>query len=559
MASSHPSKSLADALASVLPKNHAYTIYHISTPPTRCDPIYSPPPNTKPERTFCESHLLQVSIGSAGEEVFILAIECLVYSTRYATTLFVSKADSTGYISQPNASTTKTSVNGSATSSLRSESPLRTIARAFIAWLIAHRVRPNIKLILSLFARASAQYLYPGSSENVGKHVLDDRQLVRWWCRVLGPLIEDYAPEASPSNPIISNKSTSSTLPTPPSTCPSSSNTTTAQAYLIIPGEDSITPYLPPNTRSNPSLRARWTHGHPLQKLSRHAHAPPRCLIPHFPDDPKARYLTELDDELPDAGSQGTEASPRKRGTGAWKSVKSLDMFWEMMAYRSECAAGRMVGFLWIVFTPPSSPFSDTNASTIPSTSLSTPRPKAIQPPKTPMKTPLPTRQTKKRRTGRVPIKLPHILRPSRINAQADTPWYTWPTTSRGRVVLSEAQYQRAHDLLLRLDFSTSQVAAESTRTWIVELGVLAGEKGEWSIQITGALAPPKETNAEANGMSAVNVLGVKRKKGADAPEITTLEVKRPKVDAAEPAAVNVLGAGMVRKKPKKVAPMTVS
>jgi len=70
---------------------------------------------------------------------------------------------------------------------------------------------------------------------------------------------------------------------------------------------------------------------------------PPRCLIPHFPDDPKSRFLDELDDEM---------SRSQAKASGEWKTVKSLDVFWEMMAFRQECSAGRMVGFIWVVFTP---------------------------------------------------------------------------------------------------------------------------------------------------------------------------------------------------------------
>src|SRR5262249_43950856 len=128
----------------------------------------------------------------------------------------------------------------------------------------------------------------------------------------------------------------------------------TAQAFVTIPGEDSISTFLPTHVRSDPSLRTRWKHGHPLREISSFGPVPPpRCLVPHFPDDPKARFLDELDEELRDAvpASQVTE-SPSKRGSGHWRSVRSLEQFWELMAFRQECSSGRLVGFIWLVFTP---------------------------------------------------------------------------------------------------------------------------------------------------------------------------------------------------------------
>ncbi|KAK5240099.1 hypothetical protein LTR16_011110, partial [Cryomyces antarcticus] len=63
-------------------------------------------------------------------------------------------------------------------------------------------------------------------------------------------------------------------------------------------------------------------------------------------------FLDELDEELPDASSSQINVSPKKRSAGQWKSVKTLEQFWEMMAYRQECSSGRLVGFIWVVFTP---------------------------------------------------------------------------------------------------------------------------------------------------------------------------------------------------------------
>lgn len=49
------------------------------------------------------------------------------------------------------------------------------------------------KIVISLFARAQSQYLFPGSADHGKKHVLDDRQLIRWWARVLDPLFPTKA------------------------------------------------------------------------------------------------------------------------------------------------------------------------------------------------------------------------------------------------------------------------------------------------------------------------------------------------------------------------------
>lgn len=249
----------------------------------------------------------------------VLAIEVLIYSTKHLTTIFVSKADSTGCISTFNLPRSQ------------SGSPLKTISGTFVSWLVRERQRPGKRLVVSLFARAQDQYLFPGSVENTNKHVLDDRGLIKWWCRVLDPVVRDYVPEKE-------SKSLSERLADSASKSlenghmevdagvdiEKGEDTTTAKGYLIIPGFDThdMLRYIP-SSRS-PTSKPRWVATHPLLRLAPHPTAPPRCLIPHFPDDPKSRFLDELDEELPDhtGGAQGGTPS---RSNGHWKSVKTLD------------------------------------------------------------------------------------------------------------------------------------------------------------------------------------------------------------------------------------------
>ncbi|OCL07713.1 hypothetical protein AOQ84DRAFT_319560, partial [Glonium stellatum] len=355
MASTPDSKPLRELLAKVLPKDVSFTFYHFSTPPTKSPALYSAPPHTKPERTYCESHFLAVSItpgssnsAEAAEEFLIFAIEVLIYSTKHLTTIFVSKADSTGCISALGLSRSQ------------SGSPLKAISGTFVSWLVKERQRPGKRLVVSLFARAQDQYLFPGSVENADKHVLDDRGLIKWWCRVLDSVVRDYAPEKesksiakriadSASKNGSDNRHMGADVEVD---MEKSEDITTAKGYLIIPGFDThdMLRYIPPPP--SPTSKPRWTVTHPLLRLAPHPAAPPRCLIPHFPDDPKSRFLDELDEELPDhvGGAQGGTPS---RSNGYWKSVKTLDQFWDMMAYRQECCSGRCVGFIWVVVTPP--------------------------------------------------------------------------------------------------------------------------------------------------------------------------------------------------------------
>lgn len=501
-------QTLEERLADALPGKTRFRFYHVSTPPTKCSAIYSPPSGAKPEPTYCESHFLNVSIRPSdtedAEQIFALAIEILIYTTKHLTTLFVSKADSTGYLSL-------------LTIPKGQSSPLRSITSTLVSYLVENRLRKNVKLVVSLFARASDQYLFPGSVENDAKHVSDDRQLVKWWCRVLDPVLRSYAAEGTAKLETDAEKQDESE--------------TTAQAYIIVPGEDSIFSFLPPDVRQDPSLRKRWTPGHPLREISSYPAAPPRCLIPHFPDDPKNRLLDDLDEELPDSQTNGsTTDSPSKRGPGKWRSVHTIEQFWLTMEQRSECSAGRLVGFIWVVLTPPNYEAPTQNDS---QNSLSLPHESSILslPSSPSLKTVSPRKAPSQRRkplTGVIVPRMPRIkstssnLASAILNLPAETKYYTWPITSRGDIVIDEKKYKKATELLLRLDFANRSIAEASTKTWIDELAVLGGrEAAGWGRDVEGRKTMPTQVQAVAPAI-VMNTIQVKRKAiPADTPPIS--------------------------------------
>lgn len=530
-------KTLETLLADVLPKDHHFDIFHLSTPPTRCPPLYAPPPNERPDRTYCEKHFLAACVdekprgkenseaeGQAPRRVLVLGIEVFIFTTSRTTTIFVAKADSTGYLhllKLPRGT----------------PSPIREICAAFVGFLVERRQREGVKLIVNLFARAQAQYLFPGSVDNKDKHVLDDRGLVKWWCRVLDPIL-------------VQEKD--------------------ARGYIVVPGldEHDTRAYVPRGTGSSD----RWVQGHPLDRISRYAReydwVPPRCLIPRFPDDPKSRFRDELDEEAMQSGLFRT--------TGSWKTVKTLDMFWEMMAYRQECSSGRVTGFIWLVFddedkedAPPAHPESQVAVllrtpkanRTINVTPTTTPRklfPRAGESksledetaPDTasraePKKDKKKKKKQRKRRwpSGPVKARAPRVktaLRNYLLDQAESTAYYSWTPAGRGERIYSETDYKRIHELLLHLDFSTLDKAAGSTRRWLGEVGMGAS----WGYAVTGTReVAVTETKEAASGDAAApkvnNLTGlVKRKRNVSSSEGTN-------------GAVNVLGAGLVRKKPK--------
>ncbi|KAH8656518.1 histone acetylation protein-domain-containing protein [Tricladium varicosporioides] len=548
------SSELLQKLTLILPKGISFKIYHLSTPPSRTSAIYSAPPTARPDRTYCESHFLAVSIqtrsaddGAEPVDVLVYAIEILIYSTAYDTTLFVSKADSTGYLhllDLPRGT----------------PSPIRAISVAFLKHLLERHQRPNIQSVVSLFARAQDQYLFPGSIEYSGKHVLDDRGLVRWWCRVLDPLIQQ--PEVSTRGMKHWDK---------------------VLGYLIIPGLDSheTRSYVPRSTASG----TQWTIGHPLQEISHHpGDVPPRCLIPHFPDDPKARFLDELDDEI---------TKGEGRMNGRWKSVKTIDQFWDMMAFRQECSAGRMVGFIWIVFKPykaqsanegigdsQSTVVTDDQSSlprsqnsnflpVTPATSFTTSSQTHPQDPTT-MSTedvilftsqqtianPTPCMTAKKKKpklTGPIIPREPRIKTQNKnylIDIPETTAYYHWVSSGRGQVIVDESDYKRITELLLRLDFANLELTTSSTRRWVNEVrSGASGSMGEaWGQTVTGTSIFESPSATSATGVNTLSVGLVKKKrKGLEDP---TNSKSAESVRETAPA-VNVLGASMIRKKAK--------
>lgn len=545
------SDALRTKLAAVLPKGRHFRFHHLSTPPLRADALCSAPPGERPDRTYCEKHFLAVSITANGAsppsacqqerdgpnptQVLVLGLEIFVYTTAHATTLFVSKADSTGFLSL--ISLTQ-----------GTQSPIREVCATFIRHLVETRRRQGVQLVVSLFARAQDQYLFPGSVKHSGKHVLDDRGLVKWWCRVLDPLL--ISPSVGDAAPPWRS----------------------VKGYLVVPGLDAHeTRALTP--RSSVAASS-WLFDHPLERISHYCRefdwVPPRCLIPRFPDDPKSRFRDELDEEAAQSGSMQT--------LGTWRSVKTLDSFWEVMGFRQECSSGRMTGFIWVVFDDEADQIDAESTSRPPETPKKkrasvdvTPNttPKKLFPSKpgsAPTKPPVSTSDKKKKGgkkkntqlKGRVTSRQPRIKTEQRnylLDRPARSKYYYWPSEGRGERIVDESGYKRTVDLLLHLDFATLDKATGSSRRWIGE----AGTGGPLGLDVTGTRELPSlfETGVVGRSPAPVNNLsGLVKRKLTDVTESETQTAENGRSGAPTPVpqrqpAVNALGPGLVRKKPK--------
>ncbi|KXX75562.1 hypothetical protein MMYC01_207219 [Madurella mycetomatis] len=556
--------TLREKLAAILPQGHKFGIHHVSTPPTRSEPLCAAPLGERPDKTYREHHFLAISIcipSSAAlpskrtspgadqpkesdaqrKQVLVFAVEVFIFTTAYQTTLFVSKADSTGYLHLLNLP------RGTA-------SPIRQVSATFVAYLLHHRRRNHVQSVVNLFARAQAQYLFPGSAHNKGKHVLDDWGLVRWWCKTLNPLLEGLVEEPWGS----------------------------AKGYLLVPGlEELETRAFIPRTSAS---TGNWAIGHPLEIISHYTRdfdwVPPRCLIPGYPDDPKSRFRDELDEEV----------SKRKQGISSWKSVKTLGQFWEMMAFRQECSSGRLTGFIWLVFDHHKEPSLTSPASTAqlttpdtsfdaPPTTLSatTPAPRqvhisshaprssplkrAVSPTAVlPLRTKAPKKKQRKKLSGPVVSRSPRIkthARNYRLDRPTTTAYYFWPPEGRGDKIVDETTYKRVVELLLHLDFSTLDKAVGSSTRWISEVGVGTG----WDGQVVGKATVPHSPGANGAvggaGGNVANLTGLIRRKNPSGSFENATDQRSDLASRAldgptaktEKQGVNILGANLVRKK----------
>ncbi|QSL64904.1 hypothetical protein MERGE_002208 [Pneumocystis wakefieldiae] len=213
------------------------------------------------------------------------AIEVLIFFSSDLSVFYISKADSTGFFNRHNSS-----------------SPFKPVISSFLSYLIMKFSRRNIPSRISLFSKSQPQYLFPSSSLNPSKHILDDRELIKWWLRVLDSVRGAQCPKK----------------------------------YILIPGIDAreTLRYTPEHS----NIDSKWICGHPYQSTGQ----PAGEIIPRFPDDPKTRFLDQL----------------YKDGEG---DVTSVDKFWELMAFRQECTLGRIVGFFSIEF--PGNDQDETNNS----------------------------------------------------------------------------------------------------------------------------------------------------------------------------------------------------
>ncbi|KAI5844186.1 histone acetylation protein-domain-containing protein [Tricharina praecox] len=583
----HSRSAIATTLTALLPSDLAISLYHIATSPCKTKPLFTPAPNKKPSPTTLESHFIAIS----HDDVLAFAIELLVYTLVQTgeRIIFVSKADSSGYL-PPSAASYSTSSSSEARISL-----VRSVAETAVRIVLdgAKAANPEAKITVSLFARSQSAYLFPNSFENKNKHVLEDRGLIAWWCRVLDPVFRQHSAAAA------------------------AAMTGGAKAYLLVPGFDRLqTKKLFPAHVDGDT--AEWIVGHPL-KIDPERDLLVREIIPHFPDDPKARFLDELNGD--GTGKKNAKCTQRPK---QWAGITTVEHFWDLMSMRSECAGGRCVGFIWVVIegdgsvrktsspTEPEIPLSPLElgreTSPVSSSSPVTPSPPSVQqidsdssnsppqptaspPPSGPLSPPpliIPPLSSSTSTSPKSPKKRSHstlLMSPRKKKLRTlDTEILQrkQPLVSSA-VVLDEKRYQRTIDALLNhTDFKTLEHAKAGTRKWVQSSyavvkssNVIIRDGWDWGEVVTGSLQRVQRERPMESVRAGVNVLAVRKRETAapavntllprkrenkTAPVVNTLQPRKkeaavvntlvPRKKEAAPV-VNVLAAGLVRKKEK--------
>ncbi|PWN35211.1 uncharacterized protein FA14DRAFT_133262, partial [Meira miltonrushii] len=321
------------------------------------------------------------------------ALECFLYTLpkHRSAVLYVSKLDSSGYGPrlpakhlQPFLPRQKDDASSSAAAPLHASTSItRVITEAFIRhfasldhWNGQDKRLPKVDhLSLHILARAQGAYLFPSSNENSTKHVLSDGQLIKWWRSVVTSVVGL-----------------------------AKSNQLDVRPFYIIPGYDRLESHI---LLPLPSADSDWVYGHPYSLkgagLPDGASLPPlplsgptfgkdgemvlastpsvtpsslnaqhiATLLPHFPDDPKSRFIAELANDAHEITSISHNSVPlnKRRAVGAAVPIPtpvehengmrersaldrvSADEFWARMAFRQECCAGNAVGVFVALFT----------------------------------------------------------------------------------------------------------------------------------------------------------------------------------------------------------------
>lgn len=330
-------KNLLESLSNNLPKGN-YKLFHIQSQPCQCKHllIYHKKNAQKPAITIKIKHFISLI---DDDNLVIMGIEVYIYLTVFDDQLkhsiFISKADTTGLSTQKykinqliddilqyliqydvrnycrkiklrsyevvNRSGSNPTINNlnriigklrEGTSYYKSIPYYNEVVIPSTSDNLETIVPPErIQTSISLFTRASEQYLFPNSSKNDRKHVIGGDDLLNWWIKLINRTLLNQTKESN------------------------------WNCRLHIPGSDkvSISKKLPAHNNN-----VAWSIGSIFDK---DAEKLAINQIPLFPDDPKGRFLEHLIVE------------------NRYKST-NLKQFWQELGFRQEFRLGNVVGII---------------------------------------------------------------------------------------------------------------------------------------------------------------------------------------------------------------------
>ncbi|KAL3235148.1 Uncharacterized protein RNJ44_02936 [Nakaseomyces bracarensis] len=337
---------LTKILGRVLPKDHEFRCLHLESPSCETQPIVTPEPGSnqegstiKTKHLFVLTHLQKVFFG----------LEVYVYVTQFEQNsgkpterlIFISKADTNGYCDtkvdiklvtrelikyllsiDPNYYLKKIIPKERNYKNAKIEKVItRQSTNKEALKILAERVangnsgpvntnnyyktlqlEKNEILLdkLCLFTRPAEQYLFPDSSKNSRKHVLDGDGLLRWWASLVDQILIERFNEA----------------------------TTTAK--LRIPGEDKYRVKRYTNQLKFPN----WSNGDIFNDDEGSLAV---FTVPMFPDDPKSRFIRDIVEEN-------------------LTQKKTLRTFWTELQERQEFKLSVTVSVMGVTGTPTNRP-----------------------------------------------------------------------------------------------------------------------------------------------------------------------------------------------------------
>ncbi|QLL33511.1 hypothetical protein HG536_0E04220 [Torulaspora globosa] len=295
---------LNEALKSVLPEGQEFETLHLRSPPIECHPLVTKQSSSSNDWITVKAQHFFILFHN-GKTIFGLQIYVYINLKAAGSStqdgermIFISKADTTGHADckvnyrgvtkvvieyllslDPNSYlqkvipkqrdygkieailiTKKTSsiraLRILSNRSVSSDSPEEKSQSQFYN---SYRCKPGLKTKVCLFTRPAPQYLFPESSKNPKKRVIDGERLLRWWISILDDILHGTFQSGT-------------------------------EARLLIPGEDStsIRRYL------RDLKYGGWEVGDIFGTKDKDIAV---YHVPLFPDDPKARFLRQLVEE----------------------------------------------------------------------------------------------------------------------------------------------------------------------------------------------------------------------------------------------------------------------